>query len=204
MISLTKNPGKVSNISWLSRPVNASAAAVNSGIDRQDLVAFWLAYSFAFDDTEPLPSMFRRKAAAPNAAARPASADHSADIAAPPAGLSIFRISNMAASYIMAGVLFFFATVDASLLMMARFPAAETAVTWSAPEESVTGAATDSSTIETAEASEGPAAGQAGNSQLPRPQWEAAMNASTEKPVEPAGVCALPQFNCWKTATFIR
>src|SRR5262245_9724981 len=115
--SLTNKPRKVSNTSWLSRPVNTSDA----GLDRQDVVAFWLAYSFAFDDTEPLPAMFRRKAPAINAEAPSAAADNSGYTTTPAGGLSIFRVSNVTASYILACVLFLFAAVDAALLTMARF-----------------------------------------------------------------------------------
>jgi hypothetical protein len=200
MISLTKNPRKVSNVSWLSRPVSASRAAANSPLGRQDVVAFWLAYSFAFDDTGPLPSMFRRKAQVHNAAASAASADRSGDIAAA-AGLAIFRVSNVTASYLMAGVLFLFAMVDASLLMTARFPQGEMAVTGPAPANIVTGAGGHS---ESAEANEAPAIEGAGTGELPKPQWEAGVNASTEEPVQAVGGCVLPQFNCWKRATFIR
>jgi hypothetical protein len=167
-------------------------------------VAFWLTYSFAFDDTEPLPSMFRRKATTLNATRPPASVDHSGDITAPAAGLSIFRVSNMTASYIMAGVLFVFAMVDASLLMTARFPPDEMAVTWSAPEKSVAEAAAQTPSAETVGAPEALAIVQAGDSQSRNPRGEVNVNASTQRPIEAAVVCAQPQFNCWRSATFIR
>jgi hypothetical protein len=201
MISLTEKPIARSTASWLTRPVNASGAGLSDYMDRQDAVAFWLAYSFAFDDTEPLPSMFRRKTPAANAEMPSATADPSDDTTAPAAGLSIFRLSNMTASYILACVLFLFAAVDGTLLTMARFSPDKGAVTWSAPGEGAVETAAPSSSIVVAEASQAPAIEQAGSGRLPK-RLEAGANASTEKPAEAAGACAVPSLNCWKT--FIR
>jgi hypothetical protein len=185
----------------LSRPVTASAADLTY-IDRQDAVAFWLAYSFAFDDTEPLPSMFRRKTPAVNAEAPFVTAVHSEDMTVPAARMSIHRISNMMASYILAGVLLLFAAMDATLLTMARF-SPDQAVSQSTSEIGVVETARLSPSTEAAEASEAPAIEQAGNGQLPR-QMEASVAGSTEKPIEAANVCAVKSLNCWKSATFIR
>jgi hypothetical protein len=203
MISLTKTPRRASYTSWLSRPVNASVAGIDSYIDRQDAVAFWLAYSFAFDDTEPLPAMFRRRAPAINVEARPAAAVHSDYTRAPASRLRAFRVSNMAASYILAGILFLFAAVDAALLTMARFPPGNAATTtWSSSEESPVETAGHSAT-RVAEALEIPAIELAGESR-PLERLEARVNASAEKPLEAADVCAMRSLNCWKSATFIR
>jgi hypothetical protein len=203
MISLTKTPRKISNTSWLCRPVNASEAGLNHYIDRQDLVAFWLAYSFAFDDTEPLPAMFRRKAPAADTAAPSATADYSNYTAAPSARLSLFRVSNMTASYIMAAVLFLFAAADAALLTIARFPPHEAAINLSASEIGVVETAVQSSPAVAAEELEVPAIEQAVNDRLLE-RREPSLSAGTAKPVKEADVCAVPSLNCWKSATFIR
>jgi hypothetical protein len=190
MISLTKTPRRVSYTSRLSRPVNASEAGLDNYIDRQDAVAFWLAYSFAFDDTEPLPAMFRRKAPVIEVEAPPAAAR-----------LRAFSVSNMTASYILAGILFFFAAMDATLLTMARFSPDSAEATWSAEKSTVEPAG--QSATQVAQALEIPENELAGESQ-PRERLEAGVNASPEKPVEAADVCAVRSRNCWKSATFIR
>jgi hypothetical protein len=182
----------------LSKPVNGSDA----GLDNQDAVAFWLAYSFAFDDTEPLPAMFRQKTPAIKAEARSA-ADRSGYTMAPAGILSRFRATNMTASYILGCILFLFATLDAALLAMARFSPDRAAVTWSVLEKGAVETAALSSSIEATEATQAPVIGQAANDRLLK-QLAAAVNASTEKPAESAGVCAVASLNCWKSATYIR
>jgi hypothetical protein len=199
IISLTKKPRKVSNTSWLSRPVNTGDA----GLDRQDVVAFWLAYSFAFDDTEPLPAMFRRKALAAGAEVSSAATDNAGYTATPAGGLPILRVSNMTASYILACVLFLFAALDAALLTMARFSLDKPAVTWSAPEERAVETAALSPLLEAREDAQASVIQQAANDLLLK-RLEAAVNASAEKPAEAAGICVVASLNCWKNATFIR
>jgi hypothetical protein len=203
IISLTKNSRKVSNTSWLSRPVNASGAGLSNYMDRQDAIAFWLAYSFAFDDTEPLPSMFRRRTAAVDAEPQPRTADHSDYTTAPAAGLSIFRVSNMTPSYILACVLFVFAALDGALLTMARFTPDKAAATWSAPERDAVRAVALSPSIAVSEESQASAIAQAESDQLSK-QLEAGENGNTAKSAEAAGVCAVPSLKCWKSATYIR
>jgi hypothetical protein len=198
MISLTRKPRNISNTSWLSRPVNTSAAR----LDNQDAVAFWLAYSFAFDDTEPLPAMFRRKTPAANARAQSA-ADNSGYTTAPAGRLSRFRATNMTASYILGCVLLFFATMDAALLTMARFSPDRAAATQSVLEKGAVETAALSSSIETTEPTQTPAIDQAANDLLFN-RLATVVNASAEKPAEATGVCAMPSLNCWKSATFIR
>jgi len=187
----------------LCRPVNASAGDISHYIDKQDAVAFWLAYSFAFDDTEPLPPMFRRKTPAWNAELASVSAVHSEDTIAPVAGLSIFRASNMAASYIFACVLFLFAAVDGALLTLARFSPDQTAPSWTATEKGAVETAALSPSMEAAEEPQALAIDSAGSAQLLK-RLENGVNASIEMPVEAPGACAVPSLNCWKSATFIR
>jgi hypothetical protein len=182
MMSLTEKPIARSATSWLSRPVKSSAGLTNY-IDRQDAVAFWLAYSFAFDDTEPLPAMFRRKTPAVNAEA-------------PLAAGSRFRGS---AFYIFACVSFLFLAADAALTR-ARFSHDQAAVALAAPERGVAETVALSPWIEVAEESQAAAFHKAEGRLLRR--TEAGLSASTETPAEAPGVCGVPSPNCWKT--FIR
>jgi hypothetical protein len=183
MISLTESPRRISATSWMTRPVNASGAGMSNYVDRQDMVAFWLAYSFAFDDTEPLPSMFRRKAQADKADAPSVSADFEGKLSA---AARLFQMSQMTGIYILACVLFLFAAVDTALLTIASFSPERAAVTWPAP--------VDGSTQE-------PAIRQAEHDLLPG-QLEAWVNFGVEESSGVAGNCAVR--GCWTTTTIIR
>jgi hypothetical protein len=216
MITLTNTPRKVSNNSWLCRPVAANAAGFGD-MDKQDMVAFWLAYSFAFDDTEPLPSTFRRKALTVSAETPSAIAELEGKLSAA-ARLFKFhisttaariskmarRMSHMTAIYVLASLLFFCVAVDVTLLTITSFSPERAAATWSAPENNntlKTAALFSSSSIESVQDSQAPGTKRTENDQV-LGRLEAWVNAGTVMSGDAAKPCAASSLNCWQT--FIR
>jgi hypothetical protein len=194
----------------MTRPVNASAVGLSDHLDRQDMVAFWLAYSFAFDDTEPLPAMFRRKARAdktePPSVNAEAKLPAAARLVRSQMSGMIGRLPKMTGIYILASLLLFFTAVDAALLTIVSFSPESAAVTWPASEyegAQKTGAPFSPTSIEAAEDSGVPAIMRAENNQLIS-QLETWVNAGAEKSSGVIGTCAESSLNCWKTATFVR
>jgi hypothetical protein len=196
--------------------VNANAAGPID-TDRQDMVAFWLAYSFTFDDSEPLPSMFRRKALAVSpepslvngkledklSAAARLFKFHISTTAGRISKMAR-RMSHMTAIYVLASLLFFCVAVDVTLLTITSFSPERAAATWSAPEDNntlKTAALFSSPSIESVQDSQAPGTKRTENDLL-LGRMGAWVNAGTVMSGDAAKPCAALSLNCWQT--FIR